>query len=477
MLFVSIMEAISLSTCLFILFGAIILSIKTRFVQFRAIPKIIRILFKKKNKKSCKNTVSAKKALLTAMSSSIGMGNIVAPIIAIKLGGPGALLGFMLATIFGAAATFTEVTFALRNRRRRKDGSIKGGPMPYIKKVLGSLTAKIYSFSALIVLTVWSSNQANALSDLLQTYSVPKYLTGILLAIAVSYILLGGIKRVSKISAKLVPLMLTLYVSATLWIIFSNISGLPAVFSLIFKSAFTPKAIFGAGTGYGIQSALRWGLAKGYFSNISGLGMASIPHSMSSTQTPAKQGMLSMAAVYSDGIICFLTGIVVLITGAWLDTSNGIGINIIASIFRTYFSTIGTVVILISALLFSFGTIVGEGYMGSQCFTYAAKRKYLFVFNIGMAIVIFLGAIANVKFLAQITDVFLLPLALPNMISIIVLAFRKDKALRIKHIKIKQPEITPAVSLATKVKVDDYELPINQPQKENEWSNSTKKNL
>ncbi len=471
MLFGSIIEIISYSTCLFILFGAIILSIKTRFVQFRAIPKIIKILFKKKNKKSCDNTVSAKKALLTAMSSSIGMGNIVSPIIAIKLGGPGALLGFMLATIFGAAATFTEVTFALRNRKRRKDGSIKGGAMPYIKKVLGPLITKIYSFSALIVLTVWASNQSNALSDLLQTYSIPKYLTGILLAIAVSYVLLGGIKRVSKLSAKLVPLMLTLYISATLWIIFNNISGLPAVFSLIFKSAFTPKAVFGAGTGYGIQSALRWGLAKGYFSNISGLGMSTIPHSMSSTQTPVKQGMLSMAAIYSDGLVCLLTGIVVLLTGAWLDPSLGIGINIIASIFKTYFSTIGTIVILISAFLFSFGTIVGEGYMGSQCFEYAAKRKYLFIFNISMAIVIFLGAIVNVRFLAQITDVFLLPLALPNMISIIILAFKKENALKIKHVK-----IIPAISLATKVK-DSYELPINQPQKENKWSNSTKKNL
>ncbi|MBD3273334.1 amino acid carrier protein [Candidatus Dependentiae bacterium] len=476
MLFEFITETISYSTCLFILFGAIILSIKTRFVQFRAIPKIIKILLKKKTKKSCKNTVSSKKALLTAMSSSIGMGNIVSPVIAIKLGGPGALLGFMLATIFGAAATFTEVTFALRNRKRRKDGSIKGGSMPYIKKMLGSFVAKIYAFSALIVLTVWASNQANALSDLLHAHNISKYVTGILLAITVSYVLLGGIKRVSKISARLVPLMLILYISAALWIIFNNISELPKVISLIFKSAFTPKAIFGAGTGFGIQSALRWGLAKGYFSNISGLGMSTIPHSMSSTRTPVKQGMLSMAAIYSDGIVCLLTGLMVLMTGAWLDPSHGIGINIIASVFKNYFASIGTVVILISAFLFSFGTIVGEGYMGSQCFSYAAKRKYLYIFNLAMATIIFLGSIAEVKFLAQITDIFLLPLALPNMISIIMLAFRKKKALRIKKEKVKKTRISPAVSLSVKIE-KGFELPITQPQKEDKWSNSIKKNF
>lgn len=471
MLFVSIMEAISFSTCLFILFGGIILSIKTRFVQFRAIPKMIKIIFERKKTNSCDETISVKKALLTAMSSSIGIGNIVSPIIAIKLGGPGALIGFLLATVFGSVATFTEVTFALRNRSRNKDGSINGGAMPYIKKALGSTMAKIYAASGLIVLTVWASNQANALSDLLQAHSIPKYATGILLAISVSYILLGGVKRVSQISAKLVPAMLILYLSAISWIILNNFGNIGQVLTLVFKSAFTPRAFFGAGTGYGIQSALRWGLAKGYFSNISGLGMSTIPHSMSATKNPVNQGIISMAAVYTNGIICFLTGIAVLLSQGLTDTSNGIGINVIANVFKNYFSSVGMIAISFCALLFSFGTILGEGYMGSHCFTYVAKKKYLYLFNIGMAVIIFLGAIADVRFLAQITDMFLLPLALPNMISIIILAFKNNNALDINPQK-----ITPAVSLATEVRTN-YELPINQPQKENKWSNSIKKNF
>ena len=431
MLFETITEIISFATCLFILLGSVILSYKTRFIQFRAIPRMFKIIFERKKDNSCSNTISVKKALLTAMSSSIGMGNIVSPIIAIKLGGPGALLGFILATIFGAAATFTEVTFALKNRTQKKDGSINGGAMPYIKKALGSKLAKIYASSALVVLTIWASNQANALSDLLYAHSVPKYLTGILLAISVSYILIGGVQRVSELSSKLVPIMLILYLGATLWIIFNNFGNIGNAFALIFKSAFTPKALFGAGTGYGIQSALRWGLAKGYFSNISGLGMATIPHSMAATNSPVDQGIISMAAVYMNGVICLLTGLAVLLSEGWLDASHGIGINVMANIFTNYFSSLGMLVIAFCAFLFSFGTIVGEGFMGSHCFTYNNKKKHLIYYNIVMAVLIFLGSVADVRFLAQITDLFLLPLALPNIISIIILAFKEEKEINI----------------------------------------------
>lgn len=450
MLFEFITETISFATCLFILFGAIILSIKTKFIQFRAIPKMIKIIFERKKNTGCnKNTISMKKALLTAMSSSIGIGNIVSPIIAIKLGGPGAILGFLLATIFGSAATYAEVTFALKNRSRKKNGSINGGAMPYIKKALSEKWAKIYAGSALIVLIVWASNQANALSDLLQAHHIPKYLTGILLAISVSYILLGGIKRVGEISAKLVPTMLILYLSAISWIIFNNIGNIGVAMNLIFKSAFTPKAIFGAGTAYGIHTALRWGLAKGFFSNISGLGMATIPHSMSTTNNPVDQGIISMAAVYMNGIICFLTGLAVLLTQGWLDSNSGIGINVLAKIFTNYFSSIGMIIIAFSAFLFSFGTIIGEGFMGSHCFTYNFKQKHLKYYNIIMAILIFLGSISDVKFLAQITDIFLLPLALPNIISIIILSFKQEKEINI-DLNLKEQFIP-----ATKVKVKD----------------------
>lgn len=458
MLFEGIIGIISFGICLFILFGSFILSIKTRFIQFRAIPKMIKIIFEPRKNKSCDNTISMKKALLTAMSSSIGIGNIVSPIIAIKLGGPGALIGFILATIFGAASTFVEVTFALKNRTRKQDGSINGGAMPYIKKAIGEKWAKLYAGSALIVVTVWASNQANALADLLQAHSIPNYLTGLVLAISVIYILLGGVKRVGEISAKLVPVMLVLYLSAISWIIFNNFEGIGSALALIFKSAFTPKAIFGASTGYGIHSALRWGLAKGYFSNISGLGMSTIPHSMSATNNPVNQGIISMAAVYTNGIICFLTGLAVLLTQGSVDASSGIGINVLAKIFTNYFSSIGMLIIAFSAFLFAFGTIIGEGFMGSQCFIYNFNKKKLKYYNIVMAGFIFLGSMLDVKFLAQITDLFLLPLALPNIISIIILAFKEQKVI---NINLDTHETFLAAQKNTIFDKIEYKVPLN----------------
>lgn len=423
-------ELIPLSIAMFILAGTIILTIKTRFVQFRAIPKMISLLynsiFKKKKSENNKHTIEAYKALFIAMSTSIGIGNIVSPVIAIKLGGPGALFGFFLASLFGSASTFTEVSMALKFRKKNPDGTISGGPMQYIKEVLPSYFSLIYAVAGFFTLIVWSSNQANALSDLLQARYIPKYVTGIVLSIVITYVLIGGIKRIGNLSAKIVPIMFLLYCSATLWIIFNNIEKLPEVFNLILRSAFSPKAIAGAGVGYGIQTALRWGLAKGFFANESGLGTSTIPHSMSQTNIPINQGILSMVAVYSNGFLCLLSGLVVLVTGTWTNPELGIGINILAKAFTLYFSTPGIIILILSAFLFAFGTTVGNSYNGSQCFLYVTNNRFLKHYYFLIALVVFLGAISDVEFLATITDFFLIPLAIPNILGVLILAFKRS---------------------------------------------------
>ncbi len=425
----------------FILLGGIILTFKTRFVQFRTIPEMFKLLFgnilKKKKQINKHETITARKALFTAMSTSIGLGNIAAPIIAIKLGGPGALLGFMLAAIFGSASTFTEVTFALKYRKKNPDGTISGGPMQYIKEALPAFFSSVYAYAGFIMLTAWSGFQTNQLADLLQLRGVPTYLTGIVLAIFISYVLTGGIKRIGNLSARIVPFMFLLYSTAALWIIISNIEKLPYVINLIFRSAFTTKAIAGAAVGYGLHQALRFGLARGFFANESGLGTATIPHSMSESQTPISQGILSMVSVYSNGILCLLTGLVVLLTGTWTSTEAGlgIGINIVAKSFAIYFSTIGIVVLTISALLFAFGTIVGNSYNGSQCFLYATKNRWLKYYHVLIALVIFIGAISNTKVLTYVMDLFYIPIAIPNIIGIIILAFKNKELLRFKSKK------------------------------------------
>ncbi len=393
---------------------------------------LFKSFFKKRTLDDNPETIPAYKALFTAMSTSIGIGNIVSPIIAIKLGGPGALLGFLLAALFGSASTFTEVTFALKYRKENPDGTISGGPMQYIKEVLPKSFSMLYAYAGFLTLVVWSSNQANALSDLLKPRGVPGYVTGIVLAATITYILLGGIQRIGNFSAKLVPGMFLLYCGATFWIIGANIQKLPGVINLIFSSAFTPEAIFGAGTAFGIHTALRWGLAKGFFANEAGLGFPTIPHSMSKSKVPVNQGILSMLSVYSNGFLCILSGLTVLLTETWLDPDLGIGINILAKSFTIYFHSPGIVILMFSALLFAFGTIVGNSYNGSQCYLYATKNQGLKYYYIFIAIVVFIGSISEVESLARITDFCLIPLAIPNVLGILILAFKKSDLLKIK---------------------------------------------
>ncbi len=424
-------EITMLTISLFMLLGGIILTFKTRFVQFRTLPKMFKLLFgnffrKKKNKNNTE-TIAANKALFTAMSTSIGLGNIASPIIAIKLGGPGALVGFLLAALFGSATTFTEVTLALKYRKKNPDGTISGGPMQYIKEALPAVFSSIYAYAGFVMLTAWSGFQTNTLADLLQPRGIPNYVTGIVVALIISYLLVGGIKRIGDFSAKLVPTMFTLYCIATLSIILLNINKLPFIINLIFTSAFTTKALTGAGVGYGLHQALRWGLTRGFFANESGLGTATIPHSMSDTKTPVDQGVLSMVSVYSNVLLCLLSGLVVLVTGTWLSTESGIGINVIAESFTMYFSTIGIAVLMISALLFAFGTILGNSYNGSQCFLYATKNRWLKFYHILIPSVIIISAIIEIETLVTILDLFYLPIAIPNIIGILILAFkRKD---------------------------------------------------
>jgi len=432
-----ILDILPLLISLFLLLGAIILTIKTRFIQFRTIPQMCKLLLKsfsqKKKEENDTETIESYKALFTAMSTSV---------IAIKLGGPGALLGFLLAAIFGSASTFAEVTFALKYRKQNPDGTISGGPMTYIKKALSPFFAMLYASAGFITLVIWSGNQANAISDLLQARGIPTYLTGLILTLTIMYLLIGGIKRVANFSTRLVPIMFFLYCGATLWIIFNNISKLPAVINLIFRSAFTPQAIFGAGVGYGLQAALRWGLAKGFFANEAGLGTPTIPHSMAKTKSPINQGIISMVSVYSNGFLCLLSGLVVLLTETWLDSSLGSGINILAQSLNLYFSNFGIIILSLSLFLFVFGSIVGNSYNGSQCYLYATKNRWLNHYYILIAITVFIGSITDVVFLAKITDFFLIPIAIPNMIGVILLAFRESETLKINsttnlHLKTK----------------------------------------
>jgi len=411
---------------LFLLAGSIYLSFKTRFIQIRLFPKMLKLLwgnlFVRNKEAKDPHAIQANKALFTAMATTIGIGAMIAPIIAIGFGGPGALLGFVLATLFGGASTFTEVTLAMRHRKRLPDGTIAGGPMQYIKDKISPKLATIYAILSFILIAAWQSNQSNTLANLLEPYHVPSSLSGAVVAIFIMVCLLGGIKRVGNISQKLVPAMFLLYSAAGLWILLCNAHKLPATIILIFQSAFTPKALTGAFLGTGFYKALRWGLAEGFYSNEAGLGIAPIPHSMAETQKVVDQGILSMVSVYSNGFLCILSGLIVLVTDVWKEPGSSFNINLLVKALSLYFPAVGPLILAICAILFAFTTILGNGYNGSQCFLYATKNRWLHWYYVLNVAIIFFGAIADIKVVWALSDFFMVPVALINVASIIFIS-------------------------------------------------------
>ncbi len=421
--------------CLFILIGSIFISFRMRFVQIRFIPTLFRMvkraIFNSKQKEGC-HSILPHKALLTAMSTTLGISTIVAPIIAISLGGPGALLGFLLTAFFGSAATYTEVTLCIQHRIKLGSGVIMGGPMQYLKNLFSPAAAKWYAMGCFILMAAWSSAQANQLaaifdSPLLGSYRIPTLVSGALIAVLVVLTLMGGIKRISSLSAKLVPSMFCLYLGSCLWILVCNFDKLGDIFGQIFQSAFSPYALASGTLVGGIVGSLRWGIFKGIQVCEAGVGTQSIPHSMAETEDPTAQGTLAMLSSFTAGVVAFLSGCVALITQTWLDPQLPLGISMVAASFQLYFSSFGIVLITITTFLFAFGTILGNSFNGSQCFGYLTENKKINYYYIGTAVIIFLGAISEVKAVWSVIDIVLACIVVPHM-TILMLYAHKNPA-------------------------------------------------
>lgn len=419
-------DVILFGSGILMLLVSLILTIQTRCVQVRKIPSMFRLLFGRQ--KEGEQTVQARHALFTAMSTTLGLSTIVAPVIAIRLGGPGVVLGFLLAAFLGAALNFTEVQYAIAYRAV-KEGRIEGGPMSYLQTAFSPFLAKWYAFFGSLLMMAWSAAQANQVSAMLSSpllgvCAIPKWLIGVLLSVGVTGVLVGGIKRISRLSAKLVPTMFLLYTAASLWIIGMNIAKIPSVLHLIFSSCFHPQS-FGTGALIGgLVSAFRWGIMKGLQGSEAGIGTQAIPHSMAEAKSAVDQGILSMVSTYTAGFLLVLSSFVALLTSNWLDTALPLGINMVAKSFQDYFSYVGLVIIALSSLLFGFGTIVGNGYNGSQCFLYLTKYRLIHCFYLGTALLVFFGAVANAQALWSNIDYILAPLMVPHVLALLCLSLK-----------------------------------------------------
>lgn len=435
-------------SCLFILGGSIYLTCKTRFVQMRFFSILIKMLKGSftRQKQESKYTIQPHKALFTAMSTTLGISTIVGPVIAINLGGPGALFGFLITSFFGAAATFTEVNLSIQFRKKLANGAIMGGPMQYLKVIFSPFIAKWYAVCGLILMMAWSGAQANQLSavlnsPLLGAYRISTFITGIVVAILALLTLLGGIRAIGSFSAKLVPFMFMLYLGSCLWIVSQNFDKFGTIFSQMFYSTVFPYQMASGALVGGIVLALRWGIFKGTHTSEAGVGTQSIPHSMAETHDPVEQGSIAMLSTFTAGFVAFLSGCVALISNTWQDPNLPLGISMVVASFQQYFSYFGMVIIAISALLFGFGTILGNSYNGLQCYSYLSNNKKTRYYLIGTTLMVFIGAISEVKLFWAYADLILAAMALPHMAALVYYAYtEKEFGMKIANVGSKYKE-------------------------------------
>ena len=371
-------------------------------------------------------TMSAFHALFTSMATSIGIGTIVGPSLALVVGGPGALFWLLVYAFFGAVIKLVEVTFAVTYRKQTADGRILGGPAQYLKEV-HPFFAYWYGISTLFLFAGWSGIQSKALAEIGAQRGVPEYITGFLLAFIIFCILWGGAQRVGNFASKLVPLMFGIYVTFSLWILCSNIPALISAFKLVASSIFSASAPIGGFLGATVYQALKEGTFKAVFITESGMGTSSIAHSMSDVKRPIDQGILAMYSVAADAFLCLLSGLLVLTSGVW---THGVFSNtLVLHVFEKNLPTIGPFFFIISVVLFISTTALGNCFNGGQSFASFTQYRWIRCYYAFAATIIFISALIEVPVVWAVMDLVLPFVALPNLIGIVILAFKHPEVL------------------------------------------------
>lgn len=410
----------------------IILTFKLRFLQIRGISRFFSFLKEgmTTSDKGNMKTISSLHAMFASMATTLGMGNIIGPSIAIILGGPGALFWLIVYMFFGGIVRFTEVTLALQTRKKTEQGDIISGPIQYLKLVSRFISGW-YGVIMVILFAIWSAVQSNTLANIMFKEHIPKWIIGLALATIVMVVLHGGAKRVGLVASKLVPIMCFAYLSFAILIIFHDVLALKNALYLIFSNIFTPRAVVLGFVGGTIFSAMREGIYRSIFITEAGLGTSSIPHSMSDVKCPTDQGLLAMYSIVADAILSFISGLLVIVTGIWATVTQP-DATLVYEVFKMNSPILGKFVLIFSVTLFVLTTIIGNSFNGTQSFASFTNHKYLEIYKICTAIVIFAGALIKVPIIWALVDVIITFVAVPNVISLVILAFRRPDYFKIK---------------------------------------------
>ena len=402
------------------------LQIRLRWLPLRKIGYGFRMIAKsRKADDMAEGEITPFAALMTALSATIGTGNIAGVATAIALGGPGAVFWMWMTAFVGMATKYAEVVVAVHYRQKDDQGDHVGGPMYAIKNGLGPrwgwLAAAFALFGGLAGFGIGNMVQANSIAEAMENaFGIPRWSIGLILTVLTGAVVLGGIRRIGAVAEKLVPAMAICYIIAVLFVLAVNFSALPGALMMIITSAFTPTAATGGFIGATVMMGIQRGVARGIFSNEAGLGTAGIAQAAGATRDPVFSGMIGMMGTFIDTIvICTMTALAIMVTGVWTSGESGAALS--AAAFETAMPGVGEEILALLLAVFAFTTILGWAFYGEKCWEYLFGSKVEMPFRILWTISVFVGTVVSLDFAWLLADTLNALMAIPNLISLLVL--------------------------------------------------------
>lgn len=397
------------------------LTIILKGMQFRALPHAFRLILHKDH--GHEGDISHFAALMTALAATVGIGNIVGVATAITMGGPGAVFWMWVTGLVGMATKYSEAVLAVKYREKGAHG-MRGGPMYYISKGVGLpwLGALFAIFTACATFGIGNMTQANATAKIFEaTFHIPTEVTGIVLTLLTGLVILGGIRTIGKFTSFLVPFMIVIYVGCSLWVLMLNASQIPHAFQLIFYHAFNPAAASGGFVGATVAAAMRFGIARGVFSNESGLGSAPIAAAAARTNDPVKQALVSMTQTFIDTlVVCTMTAMVILTATSWTQGVSAASLTS-ASMAETLGES-GSFIVAIATALFAYSTLIGWNYYGEKAIEYLFGERSIRIYRVFFTVAVMVGAMISLEFVWNFSDLMNGMMAIPNLIALLWLS-------------------------------------------------------
>ncbi|HRW12210.1 MAG TPA: sodium:alanine symporter family protein [Syntrophomonas sp.] len=400
----------------------IFLTLRLGFLQITQLPYALKLAFSPSQQdKISKGDISHFQALMTALAATIGTGNIVGVATAVVLGGPGAVFWMWITALFGMATKYGEAVLAIKFRVTDEKGEMAGGPMYYIEKGLGWkwLAVLFAIFGSVAAFGIGNLVQANAVAgNMHDTFGISPVITGLILAVFTALVILGGVKSIGRWTGIIVPFMAVFYVLGGLYIIFANFHMVGPAFAIIFESAFSAEAGFGALVG----TTIRFGVARGVFSNEAGLGSAPIAAAAAKTDHPGRQGLVSMTGTFLDTIVvCTITGLSLVMANLYIGVEKAGAAALTSQSFQ-HFIPFGNFIVTIALLFFAYSTVLGWSYYGEKCFYYLVGQKGIVPYRVFFCVLVFIGAILKLGLVWDIADTFNGAMAIPNLIALLALS-------------------------------------------------------